>query len=66
MRPAPPSTKASRSARSRGQDLDVALTLHAMTRLSGIEGSVPSPDVAAERDAILERLGVGSVAEVPL
>ena len=53
------------SARARGQDLDVALALHAMTRLSGIDGSVPSPEVAAERDAILQRLGVDSVAEVP-
>jgi class 3 adenylate cyclase/tetratricopeptide (TPR) repeat protein len=55
------------SARSRGQDLDVALTLNAVMRLSGFEGSVaPPPEAAAERDAILERLGVASVAEVPL
>jgi tetratricopeptide (TPR) repeat protein len=54
------------AARARGQDLDVALTLHALVRLGGVDGLPLSGDAEPERDAILERLGVGSVAEVPL
>ena len=53
-------------ARARGQDLDVALTLLAFGRLSEVDGSTMSVDAIAERDTILERLGVEAVPEVPL
>ena len=54
------------AARSRRQDLDVALTLHALKRLAAIDGSAPSAEVVAEADEILERLGVEAVVDVPL
>jgi class 3 adenylate cyclase/tetratricopeptide (TPR) repeat protein len=54
------------AARSRRQDLDVALTLQALKRLAAIDGSVPSAEVVSEADAILERLGVEAVVDVPL
>jgi len=53
-------------ARARGQDVDVALTLFALGRLSEVDGSTMSVDAIAERDTILERLGVEAVPEVPL
>ena len=53
-------------ARARGQDVDVAFTLFALGRLSEVDGSTMSVDAIAERDTILERLGVEAVPEVPL
>ena len=46
-------------------DYEVALTLNALVRLHGLTGD-PADDLAAERDAILEQLGVLSIPEPPL
>jgi class 3 adenylate cyclase/tetratricopeptide (TPR) repeat protein len=54
------------AARSRSQLLDVALALHALTRLAEVGGAPSPPDVATERDALLERLGIEAVPNVPL
>jgi tetratricopeptide (TPR) repeat protein len=55
------------AARARRQDLDVALALHALIRLGEAGDPTPPPTGAArEREAILQRLGVELVMEVPL
>jgi tetratricopeptide (TPR) repeat protein len=46
-------------------EYEVALTLGALVRLGAMTGA-PSPDLAAERDAIFARLGVVEVKEPPL
>jgi class 3 adenylate cyclase/tetratricopeptide (TPR) repeat protein len=48
------------SARPRGMAFEVALTLDALTRLGG------STQLAAERDGILDRLGVRQLPAIPL
>jgi tetratricopeptide (TPR) repeat protein len=54
------------AARARRQDLDVALVLHAMTRLGEAVDASPPTDAAREQESILRRLGVELVMEVPL
>ena len=53
-------------ARTRGQAVDVALTLDALGRLGRVDGIRMSSELVAERDSIMDRLGVEAVAEVPL
>jgi class 3 adenylate cyclase/tetratricopeptide (TPR) repeat protein len=53
-------------ARTRGQAVDVALTLDALGRLGRVDGIGMSSELVAEQDSIMDRLGVEAVAEVPL
>jgi tetratricopeptide (TPR) repeat protein len=46
-------------------DFEVALTLNALVRLRSLTGE-PAADLEADRDAILERLGVLNIKEPPL
>lgn len=46
-------------------DYEVALTLNALARVQGLAGE-PAGDLEAERDAILEKLGVLEIKEPPL
>lgn len=55
-----------RVARERGDDYEVALTLHAIVRLDRLEGRPAPSDLASEAAGILSRLGVARVPEVPL
>ena len=52
-------------ARSRSLDYEAALVLDALTALSRASGE-PTEDLRRERDAILERLGVVGIPEIPL
>jgi class 3 adenylate cyclase/tetratricopeptide (TPR) repeat protein len=54
------------SARSRNDDFEVALTLHAMVWLDRLEGREPPIVLEDEASSILKRLRVESVAEIPL
>ena len=47
-------------------EYDIALTLDAIGRVATLRGGVPDPAGELERGAILERLGVITVPEVPL
>ncbi len=54
---------AEQGAREDGLDFEVALTLTALQRLDGLEGTSELPDRLRERDQILERLGVVRIPE---
>lgn len=53
------------SARSQNADFEAAVTLDALVRLDAAERRPPEPAIAAERDEILDRLGVVHVPEFP-
>jgi tetratricopeptide (TPR) repeat protein len=55
-----------RTARSRNADYEVALALQALERLAEREGSAVDPEVAVERRAVFDRLGVVGTPSVPL